>query len=84
MKKLSTGLLVVLAILSVVVATIYFSHTAGSLPHFFLGYAKGSAHKHTKHGVIFVALAVVFLLGAWMVSGPSSGSKEVANSSTND
>jgi len=72
MKKLSVFACVILAVLSVLVAFVYFSKTAGALPHFFLGYARGSSHKHTKHGIAFVGLAVVFLLGAWMLSGRSS------------
>ncbi|HEX4774379.1 MAG TPA: hypothetical protein VH234_02590 [Candidatus Saccharimonadales bacterium] len=69
MRKFYAALLVLLAIISAVVAVIYFTHTAGNLPHFFLGYTKDSAHKHTKHGLAFISLAVVLLLGAWMVSG---------------
>lgn len=72
MKKLLVAGLVVLAILSAIVAVVYFTKTAGNLPHFYLGYAKGSTHKHLKHGVVFTGLAVVLLLGAWMVSGHSS------------
>jgi amino acid permease len=72
MKKLSIIVLVILAILSAIVAVVYFSKTAGNLPHFYPGYTKGSTHKHLKHGVVFIGLAVVFLLGAWMASGHSS------------
>jgi hypothetical protein len=72
MKKLSVAVLIILAIASAIVAAIYFSKTAGTIPHFFLGYTKGSNHKHVKHGVAFAGLAVVLLLGAWMVSGQSS------------
>jgi hypothetical protein len=69
MKKLSAALLVILAILSLFVAYVYFTKTAGNLPHFYIGYLKGSTHKHTKHGIAFIGLAIIFLLGAWMVSG---------------
>ncbi len=64
--------------MSVVIAYFYFTKTAGSLPHFFPGYTQGSAHKHTKHGLAFIGLAVVFIIGAWMVSGD----KGVSSSST--
>jgi hypothetical protein len=74
MKKLLVIVLVILAILSAVVAVVYFTKTAGNLPHFYLGYTKGSSHKHLKHGVVFAVLAVLLLLGAWMVSGQSSDS----------
>ena len=75
MKKLLTALLVILAIVSAVVAVVYFTKTAGNLPHFYLGYLKGSTHKHIKHGVVFAVLAVVLLLGAWMVSGSKEAGK---------
>lgn len=68
MKKLSVIILVLLALVSLFVAYIYFTTNAGSLPHFYPGYAQGSLHKHTKHGIAFISLAVVFLLGAWMAS----------------
>jgi hypothetical protein len=72
MKKLLVAVLIILAILSGVVAVVYFTKTAGNLPHFYLGYAKGSTHKHLKHGVVFAGLAIVLLLGAWMASGHSN------------
>lgn len=72
MKKLSVVVLVILAILSAVVSIVYFTKTAGALPHFYPGYLSGSTHKHLKHGVVFAVLAVLFLLGAWMASGQKS------------
>lgn len=72
MKKLAVAALIALGIISAVVAAIYFTKTAGSLPHFYPGYTKGSTHKHLKHGFAFTGLAVVLLLGAWMVSGSSA------------
>jgi len=69
MKKLLMLIGVVLAIISAIVAVIYFSKTAGALPHFFPGYDKGSVTKHVKHGLAFVGLAIVLLIGSWMVSG---------------
>ncbi|HVA11530.1 MAG TPA: hypothetical protein VNG32_05215 [Candidatus Dormibacteraeota bacterium] len=74
MKKLLVVGLVILAILSAVVAAVYFTKTAGNLPHFYPGYLQGSPHKHTKHGVAFAGLAIVFLVGAWMASGQSKDS----------
>jgi hypothetical protein len=69
MKKLAVAILIILAILSAVVSVVYFTKTAGALPHFYPGYLKGSSHKHLKHGVVFLVLAVILLLGAWMASG---------------
>lgn len=77
MKKLSALILVILAIISAIAAIIYFTKTAGNLPHFFLGYTKDSTHKHTTHGIAFGALAVVLLIGAWMVTGRSEDNSVV-------
>lgn len=84
MKKLLVAVLVVLAIVSAVVSVVYFTKTAGSLPHFYPGYAKGSTHKHLKHGVVFAGLAVVLLLGAWMASGQSSDAAATPKDSKTD
>jgi len=80
MKKLYSTILVILAILSAIIGIMYFTKTSGNLPHFFLGYTKGSAHKHAKHGVAFIGLAVVFLLGTWMISGQKEIETPPANS----
>ncbi len=72
MKKLLVLGLALLGILSASVAVMYFSKAAGSLPHFLPGFSQGSGHKHLKHGIAFAGLAVAFLLGAWMTSGPST------------
>jgi hypothetical protein len=79
MKKLLVTLLIILAILSAVVSVVYFTKTAGHLPHFYLGYTKGSTHKHLKHGIVFAGLAVVLLLGAWMVSGQTEATSKAKN-----
>jgi hypothetical protein len=70
MKKVYAAILVILAIIATVMAIFYFTKTAGNLPHFFLGYSAGSTRTHTKHGIAFAVLAVILLLGAWMISGP--------------
>jgi hypothetical protein len=84
MKKLLVIGLVILAILSGVVAVVYFTKTAGNLPHFYLGYTKGSAHKHLKHGVVFTGLAIVLLLGAWMASGNKTKTSAKEHKTTED
>ena len=77
MKKLAAFILILLAILSAIVAVIYFTKTAGNLPHFFLGYTKNASYKHDKHGIAFSVLAIVLLIGAWMVSGRSKDNSVV-------
>jgi hypothetical protein len=77
MKKLVAFILVLLAILSAIVAIFYFTKTAGNLPHFFLGYSKNATYKHNTHGIAFSVLAIVLLIGAWMVSGRSEDNSVV-------
>ncbi|GAC1387626.1 MAG: hypothetical protein NVS1B7_0300 [Candidatus Saccharimonadales bacterium] len=69
MKKNYAVILVLLALVSLAVAFIYFSKTAGSLPSYLPGYTQYSVHKHTKHGLAFFGLGLLLLLGAWMASG---------------
>jgi hypothetical protein len=47
----------------------YWVTPAGSLPSFFPGHLAGSAHKHMKHGLAALIVAIVCFLGAWMLSG---------------
>ncbi len=74
MKKLLVFILAILAVISVIVGLFYLTHTAGNLPHFFIGYLKNSTLIHTKHGIAFIILAVVLLIGAWMLSGGNNKS----------
>jgi hypothetical protein len=64
-----TGALIVLGVLFVVVAVVYFTSTAAGLPSFFPGHQAGSSHHHTKHDVVFLALALVSFIGAWLATG---------------
>jgi hypothetical protein len=84
MKKLLMVALVILAIISGIVSVVYFTHTAGNLPHFYPGYTAGSTHTHTKHGIVFAGLAVVLLLGAWMVSGSSADTSKATKKVDNE
>jgi len=59
-----TGACLAVAAICVIVAIVYFSKTADGLPSFFPGHQTGSTHHHTKHGVAFLALAVLALIGA--------------------
>ena len=66
--------LAILGLLFAVAAIIYFTHTAGSLPSFLPGHQTGSAHHHSKHGVVALGLAVLSWAGAWLLSGRRAAS----------
>jgi len=71
---------VLLGILLIVVAVIYFAQPAHSLPSFFPGHVSaGSAeanHHHTKHGIAAIVVALACFAFAWFQSGPRSGASE--------
>ena len=65
---------VILGIVLLVVAAIYFIESASSLPSFFPGHQAGSAHHHVKHGIAAGLLGIACLVFAWFQTGPKSRS----------
>lgn len=63
---------IVLGILLLVIAAIYFIDSASALPSFFPGHSAGSSHHHVKHGVLALVLGICCLLFAWFQSGPAA------------
>jgi hypothetical protein len=57
----------VLAIICVIVAVMYFTMPAGSLPTFMPGYIAGSAHTHTTHAIAAAVAAVVLFVIGWVI-----------------
>ena len=56
---------IVLGIVLLVIAIVYFVVPAASLPGFFPGFEAGSARIHMKHGLASAAVAVVLFGFAW-------------------
>ncbi len=69
-NRLLTAAAVVIGVALIVVAAIYWIEPAHSLPGFFPGHAKGSAHHHVKHGVAALVVGLAVLAFAWFQSGP--------------
>ncbi|HML14452.1 MAG TPA: hypothetical protein VK456_14180 [Xanthobacteraceae bacterium] len=67
-----TGL-VVLGVIFLVIACVYWLVPAGSLPSFVPGFEAGSTHVHVKHGVAALAVAVVCFVVAWFVGRSQLG-----------
>jgi Ca2+/Na+ antiporter len=67
-------IIVVLAVLAgialLVVAGIYFTDKAESLPSFFPGEQAGSATHHFKHGIAAAVVGLALFAFAWFASGP--------------
>jgi hypothetical protein len=62
---------VVLGVLLLVVAVVYWVDTADALPSFFPGHEAGSSHHHIKHGIAAAILAAGCFTFAWFQSGPA-------------
>jgi hypothetical protein len=65
-----TAALVALGVVFIVLAVVYFTTAASSLPSFMPGHQAGSSHHHTKHGLVMIALAVLSWIGAWFSTAP--------------
>lgn len=62
---------VLVGLLFLAIAVVYFVEPAGSLPSFFPGHAAGSSHHHAKHGIAALIVALACFVFAWFQSGPS-------------
>jgi hypothetical protein len=66
---------VLLGIVFVVIAVVYFTSTAHGLPSFFPGHVGASSseahHHHTKHGIAALVVAFACFVFAWFQSGPT-------------
>jgi hypothetical protein len=69
---------VVLGVLLIVVAIIYFAEPAHSLPSFFPGHVSSgdaeAGHHHTKHGIAAIVVAPASFAFAWFQTGPKEPS----------
>ena len=70
---------IVLGILLLVIAVVYFVSTAHGLPSFFPGHVGASSseahHHHAKHGIAALVLAFACFVFAWFQTGPASSSR---------
>lgn len=61
---------VLIGLLCLAIAVVYFVEPASSLPSFFPGHEAGSSHHHFKHGLLALVLAACCFVFAWFQSGP--------------
>lgn len=69
MKKPLVALFAVIGLAFLALAMYYWMTPAGSLPHGFPGYEAGSHHKHFKHGLAALILALGCGVLAWFSLG---------------
>jgi ammonia channel protein AmtB len=60
---------VVVGIVLIAIAIVYWAEPAKSLPSFFPGHKSGSSHHHTKHGIAAFLLGIACLVFGWFQSG---------------
>lgn len=68
--RATTAACLAVAVVCVVIGLVYFAKTADALPGFFPGHKSGSTRHHIKHGIAFIVLAVLALVGAWFTTAP--------------
>jgi hypothetical protein len=59
----------IVGILLIAIAVVYWAEPASSLPGFFPGHQAGSHHRHVKHGIAAFLLGCACLVFAWFRSG---------------
>jgi len=60
---------VVVGLVLIAVAIVYWVEPAHALPSFFPGHQAGSNHHHTKHGIAAFLVGVACLVFAWFNTG---------------
>ena len=68
-KQLTAGAAILIGLLLLIAAVIYFITPAGSLPGFLPGHEAGVATPHTKHGILAIALALCAFVAARFLYG---------------
>ncbi len=63
-KQLTAGAAILVGLLLLAAAVVYFITPAGSLPGFLPGHEAGVTAPHTKHGILALALAVCAFVAA--------------------
>jgi hypothetical protein len=63
---------IVVGVLLLALAVLYFAEPASSLPSLVPGHQAGSAHHHVKHGIAAALLGLGCLVFAWFQTGGGS------------
>ena len=61
---------IVLGVVLIAIAAIYWAEPAKSLPSFFPGHEAGSGHHHVKHGIASFLVGLACFVFAWFNTGP--------------
>lgn len=66
---------ILIGVVLLIVAVLYFADTAADLPSFLPGHEAGSTHHHTKHGIAALVVALGAFVFAWFQTGPTGGQR---------
>jgi len=68
-RRLLAIVALILGIVLIAIAIVYWAEPAKSLPSFAPGHTAGSSHHHVKHGIAAFLLGVACLVFAWFNTG---------------
>ncbi len=77
-RRLLAILAIVVGIVLIAIAIVYWAEPAHSLPSFFPGHQAGSNHHHTKHGIAAFLVGLACLVFAWFNTGGLRTSRTTA------
>ena len=66
---------VIVGVLLIALAIVYFVDSADALPSFIPGHEAGSSHHHVKHGIAALLLGLACFAFAWFQSGPRTAAE---------
>jgi hypothetical protein len=69
---------VIVGLLLVALAVLYWAEPAKSLPSFIPGHKSGSGHHHVKHGIAAFLLGLACLVFAWFQTGGGARARTTA------
>ena len=69
MNRRLAALALLLGIMLVIVAVVYWITPAGSLPGYFPGFIEGATRTHVKHGLAALIVALGLFAYAWFQTG---------------
>ena len=75
-RKLLVMAALVLGIVLMAIAVVYWAEPARSLPSFFPGHEAGSDHHHVKHGIAAFLVGLACLAFAWFNTGPKKSAAQ--------
>jgi uncharacterized membrane-anchored protein YitT (DUF2179 family) len=68
-RRLLAILAIVVGLVLIAIAIVYWVEPAHSLPSFFPGHQAGSNHHHAKHGIASFLVGLACLVFAWFNTG---------------